>query len=94
MDIEISISGPEMEYIDHQIRTGRAVNEGEVLREALQSMMGREADECRTYAEWRERTRRELDEAYEESLTDEGLDGPAVFEELRLELEARRNQCS
>lgn len=92
MDIEISLTGPEKEYVDQQIRSGRATSEGEVLREALQLLMEREADERRKYQEWRERTRREIDEAYEESLTDEGLDGPTVFEELRLKLDARRDR--
>ncbi len=92
MDIEISLSGPEREYVEQQIRSGRAASEGEVVRGALRSMIDRDGDERRKYEEWRERMRRELDEAYEESFTDEGLDGPAVFEELRLELEARRDQ--
>ena len=39
MDIELSLTGPEREYVDHQIRSGRAASEGEVLREALQLLM-------------------------------------------------------
>ncbi len=47
MDIEISLSGPEKEYVEQQIRSGRAASEGEVLREALQHQMEREALERR-----------------------------------------------
>ncbi len=94
MEIEISFSGPERAYLDQQICEGRAASEGDVLREALQLMMEREVDERRKYEGWRERTRRELDEAYEESLTEEGLDGPTFFEELRVKIEARGSQPS
>lgn len=92
MDIEISFSRTEREYIAQQIHAGRATSEGEVLREALQLMMQREVDGHRKYESWRERVRREIDEAYAESLTDEGVDGPTVLEDLRIQIESRRSQ--
>jgi Arc/MetJ-type ribon-helix-helix transcriptional regulator len=87
MDIEISLSGPEREYVEQQIRSGRATSEGEVLREALQSLMQREVDQRREYQEWRADARRKIDEACEEAPED-SVDGPALLEELRVELEA------
>lgn len=92
MDIEISLSQAEKAYVTQQIHAGRAVSEGEVLRQALQLMIEREADAHRKYEAWRERMRREIDEAYDESLTDEGLDGPTVLEALRIKIELRRSQ--
>jgi len=49
MDIELSLSGPAREYVDQQIRSGRAASEGEVLREALQFRMERDAEDSRRH---------------------------------------------
>jgi len=92
--MEVPLNASEAEYVAAQIRSGRAANGGDLLREALQLLMEREADERREYEKWRERTRGEIDEAYEESFHEEGFDGPAVFEQLRLEIESRRRVSS
>jgi Arc/MetJ-type ribon-helix-helix transcriptional regulator len=91
MDIEISLSGPEREYVDQQIRSGRASSEGEVLREALKCLMQRDVDQRKAYEEWRVDARRKIDEACDEPPED-SVDGPALLEELRLELEALRER--
>jgi Arc/MetJ-type ribon-helix-helix transcriptional regulator len=91
MDIEITLTGPEREFVDQRLRLGRASSVGEVLREALQFMMDREGHERRRYDAWREDARRKIDEACEES-PGSSVDGPALFEELRLEIEALRER--
>ncbi|MCY2959540.1 MAG: type II toxin-antitoxin system RelE/ParE family toxin [Planctomycetota bacterium] len=93
MDIEISPTGPEREYVDQQIRSGRATSEGEILREALRSLMKREVDLRREYEEWREDARRTIDEAFDEPF-EISVDGLSLLEELRLELEAPREPGS
>jgi len=91
MDIEVPLDAREREFVEARIRAGHAASEGEVLREALRCLMERETDERRAYEEWRERTRLEIDQAYEESFHEDGFDGPTVMEELRVKLEARRS---
>lgn len=92
--MEVPLSAMEFGYVEARVRSGRSASHGEVLREALHLLMERDAGERRSYQEWRERTRRGIDEAYEESFTEEGLDGPAVFEELRIKLELRGSRPS
>jgi Arc/MetJ-type ribon-helix-helix transcriptional regulator len=89
MDIEISLTGPEREYVDQQIRAGRAGSEGEVLREALQFRIDHGAEEDRNYAAWRDETRRTIELRYQRALEGGFVDGEAAFERVRIRMEQR-----
>lgn len=86
--MEVPLNRKQLEYIEEQIRTGRAASQEEILREGLQLLMDRDAQERRQYEAWREDARQKIEEAYQESLTEEGIDGPTLLEELRVELDA------
>jgi Arc/MetJ-type ribon-helix-helix transcriptional regulator len=88
--MDLPLNKEERAFIEEQLRSGRAANQEEILREGLQLLMDRDADERRKYEAWRADVRQKIDEGYEESLTDEGIDGAAFLEELRLELQSRR----
>ncbi len=88
--MDMPLSQEERVYIQEQLRSGRAASQEEVLREGLQLLMERDAEERRKYEEWKADVRQKIDEAYEESLTDEGIDGHTLLEALRVELEAGR----
>jgi Arc/MetJ-type ribon-helix-helix transcriptional regulator len=90
MDIDIALTGPEKEYVDQQIRSGRASSEGEVLREALQFMMDSEAAERRKYDAWRENARRRIEIGHQQCLDGNTVDGEAALERIRLALQERR----
>ena len=89
MDIEISLSGPEREYVDQRIRSGRASSEGEVLREALQLLMDRDSEDRRQYEAWRAETQRTIELRYQRALEGGFVDGEAAFERVRQRMEDR-----
>jgi len=89
MDIEISLSGPEREYVDQQIRSGRAASEGEVLREALQRRIEQDAEGRGEDERWRDETRRTIEARYQRALEGGFVDGEAAFERVRIRMEQR-----
>jgi len=89
MDIEISLTGPEREYVDQQIRSGRAASEGEVLRDALQFRMEHEAEDRQRDDAWRAETRRTIEYRYQRALEGGFVDGEAAFERVRQRMDAR-----
>jgi Arc/MetJ-type ribon-helix-helix transcriptional regulator len=88
MDIEISLTGPEREYVDQQIRSGRAASEGEVLREALQFRMEHEREDRDESEQWREAARRSIEIGHQECLDGKTVDGEAALERMRLRIAA------
>lgn len=94
MDIEISLSGAEREYVDGRIRSGHAASAGEVLREALQLMMERDADRHSRNDAWRDRVREDIETGYREMLAGDTVDGEEFMERLRVESDARRRNVS
>lgn len=88
--MDVPLNQKELAYIQEQVRSGRASSEGEVLREGLQLLMERDAEERRKYEAWREETRRNIDIGYQQMLDGDTVDGDEFLEELRLELEMRK----
>jgi len=88
--MDVPLNRKQLDYIDEQIRSGRAGSQEEVLREGLQLLMERDAEERRKYEAWREETRRNIEIGYQQLLAGDTVDGEEFLEELRLELEARR----
>ena len=89
MEFEISLTGPEREYVDRQIRSGRAASEGEVLREALRFQMEHDAEDVRKYEAWRNDARRTIELRYQRALEGGFVEGEAAFERVRLRMEER-----
>ncbi len=90
MDIEISLSGPEREYVDQQIRSGRAASESEVLREALQFRMEHASGEATSYEQWQDAARRSIEVGHQECLDGKTVDGEEALERMRLRIAARK----
>lgn len=92
--MDIPLNRKQLEYIEEQIRSGRAASQEEVLREGLQLLMDRDAEERRKYEAWRDETRRKIEIGYQQSLSGEMVDGEEAFEQLRLQIEARKARSS
>ncbi len=88
--MDVPLNRKQLEYIEEQIRSGRAASQEEVLREGLQLLMERDAEERRKYEEWKAAVRRNIDIGYQQMLDGDTVDGDEFLEELRLELEARK----
>ena len=88
--MDVPLNRKQLEYIEEQIRSGRAASQEEVLREGLQLLMDRDAEERRKYEEWKANVRRNIDIGYQQMLDGDTVDGDEFLEELRLELEARK----
>jgi antitoxin ParD1/3/4 len=77
---------PELERrISEKVDSGLYSTASEVVREALRRLFESEAERDRLKARFEEEVR----DAIEQLDRGEGLDGEAVFEELRLHLEAK-----
>jgi antitoxin ParD1/3/4 len=80
---------PELERrISEKVDSGLYSTASEVVREALRRLFESEAERERLKMRFEEEVR----EAIEQLDRGEGLDGEAVFEELRLHLEAKAKQ--
>jgi Arc/MetJ-type ribon-helix-helix transcriptional regulator len=88
--MHVPLNRRQLEFIEEQIRSGRAASQEEILREGLELLMERDAEERRTSEAWCEDARQKIEEAYQESFTEEGIDGHTLLEALRVELEAGR----
>ena len=81
---------PELERrISEKVDSGLYSTASEVVREALRRLFESEAERERLKSRFEE----EIREAIEELDRGEGLDGEAVFEELRLHLEAKAKRA-
>jgi Arc/MetJ-type ribon-helix-helix transcriptional regulator len=89
----VPLNAREAEYVAEQIRSGRAANEEEVLREALQIMMERDAGGHEKYDAWRRKVWRSFETGYREMLAEDTVGGEEVAEQLRRESEARRGNA-
>lgn len=94
MDIEVSLNGREREFVDQQLRSGRAASEGDVLRAALQVLMECEAEDRRQYEAWRDEARRTIEVRYQRALEGGFVDGEAAFERVRRRMEERSGSCA
>lgn len=90
--IDVPLNEREIEYLTQRVRWRGAPNAGELLRCALRSMIDPRAEQARTYEAWKEYVRRAIEVGYEQCLRGELVDGDAVFERLRLRIEARRGR--
>lgn len=89
MDIDVSLNGREREFIEAEIRAGRASSEGDVLRDALRLLMDRQSDGCRNHEDWLVATRRTIELRYQRALEGGFVDGEAAFERVRQRMEER-----
>ena len=81
---------PELERrISEKVDSGLYSTASEVVREALRRLFESEIERER----FKSRFEEEIREAIEELDRGEGLDGEAVFEELRLHLEAKAERA-
>jgi antitoxin ParD1/3/4 len=81
---------PELERrISEKVDSGLYSTASEVVREALRRLFESETERERLKSRFEE----EIREAIEELDRGEGLDGEAVFEELRLHLEAKAKRA-
>ena len=89
--MDLPLNRKQLEYIEEQIRSGRAASQEEVLRDGLQLLMERDAEERRKFEEWKANVRRNIDVGYQQMLDGDTVDGEEAFEQLRLEIEARKD---
>ncbi len=92
--MDVPLNAQEAEYVAEQVRSGRAATEGEVLREALQLLMERDAGGHEKSDAWSEELRRNIETGYQEMLVGDTVDGEEFMDQLRLESEARRRNTS
>ena len=88
--MNVSFTDEQVRFIEERVRTGRYRSAAEVVREALQVLMRREAEESPEYVAWREKVRRQIDEGLEQTDRGELLDGEQVFEQARKRLQSGR----
>lgn len=88
--MDVQLTRQELAYVANRIESGCALDASDVVRQGIRLLMERDDKERREYERWRADVRQSIEEAYQESLTDEGVDGDAFLEELRIELGGRR----
>lgn len=84
--MNVSIGRELEDYIQQKVATGDYASASEVVREGLRLLKDRERSRDAEI----EAIRKTIEEAWQQSETGPFLDGPAVMEEIRQRIEAKR----
>jgi antitoxin ParD1/3/4 len=89
--MDLSLTAEQQRFIDEKLKTGKYRTAEDVVRDSLRMWMVQEAGEEQRRSNWASEVREKIEEGWQQVQRGELLDGDAVFERLRKQLEDRGN---